>query len=109
MSILDPDILIEKAQQLVRSDDLLGHAWEPAFRVLVESIEREAGHHPSRIEKVVPEMLGLLATRGRVAAMASLSPRALPVASTTRPQDASGGGVERSFTPRSASHSRESR
>ena len=69
MPFLDPDILIEKAQQLVRSDDLLGEEWQPAFRMLVESIEREAGHHPSRTEKVVPEMLSLLATRGRVAAL----------------------------------------
>lgn len=74
MSVLDPDLLIEKAQQLVRSEDLLGDAWQPAFRVLVDAIEREAGLRPARVDRVVAELLGLLATRGRIAARLRATP-----------------------------------
>ncbi|MCA9716161.1 MAG: sulfotransferase [Myxococcales bacterium] len=74
MTALDPDILIETAQQLVRSDDLMGREWEPAFRVLVESLAREAGLRPARVETAVAELLGLLTTRGRVAALLRARP-----------------------------------
>ena len=76
MSVLDPDILIEKAHQLVRSDDLLGDTWQPSFRVLVDALEREARLHAVRIERVVAELLGLLATRGRIAALIRARPDA---------------------------------
>ncbi len=74
MSLLDPDILIEKAHQLVRSSDLLGTEWQPAFRVLLQAIETEAGLSPARSERVVGEMLNLLSTRGRVAALLNHRP-----------------------------------
>ena len=58
MTALDPDILIETAQQLVRSDDLLGREWEPAFRVLVESLAREAGlRDPAGVAKTLALLL----------------------------------------------------
>ncbi|HEY0994170.1 MAG TPA: sulfotransferase [Kofleriaceae bacterium] len=76
MSILDPDLLIEKAQQLVRSDDLLGRAWEPAFRVLVEAVASEARLRQVRTERFVAELLGLLATRARIAALVRARPAA---------------------------------
>ena len=56
MSVLDPDILIEKARQLRRSDDLLGETWQPAFRALIDAIDREAGLHATRVDRIVTEI-----------------------------------------------------
>jgi Sulfotransferase family len=76
MSVLDPDLLIEKAHQLVRSDDLLGRAWEPAFRALVAAVAGEARLRPDRSDRFVAELLGLLATRARIAALVRARPEA---------------------------------
>src|SRR6185436_19005384 len=57
MSILDPDLVIEKAHQLVRSDDLLGRAWDAPFRALVDAVATEARLRPLRIDRFVAELL----------------------------------------------------
>jgi hypothetical protein len=67
MSILDPDLILEKARQLARSDDFLGDAWEPAFRTLLTAVDAEARLHPSRAERLAGEMVHCLLTRSRVA------------------------------------------
>jgi hypothetical protein len=67
MSLLDPDLILEKARQLARSDDFLGDAWEPAFRALLAAVDAEARIHPSRAERFAGEMVQCLVTRTRIA------------------------------------------
>jgi hypothetical protein len=69
MTMLDPDVLIEKAQQFVRADDLLGDAWQVGFRLLLRAIEAEARPRPKRVEQAAREMIGLLVTRARLASL----------------------------------------
>lgn len=74
MSMLDPDLILEKARQYARSDDFLGEAWQPAFRALLASVEAEAGASTKRIERTIGEMLSLLVTRSRMAALLRARP-----------------------------------
>lgn len=69
MTMLDPDVLIEKAQQFVRTDDLLGDGWQVGFRRLLSAIETEANPRPRRVEQAAREMIGLLVTRARLATL----------------------------------------
>ena len=74
MSLIDPDILIEKARQFARTDDFLGEHWQPALRTLVAAIDAEAGLHSSRQERLAIELLSLLVTRSRIAAQLRARP-----------------------------------
>ena len=67
MSLIDPDVLIEKARQFARSDDFLGDDWQTPFRELTAAVDREAGLRPSRQERFAGELLSLLVTRCRIA------------------------------------------
>lgn len=72
--MLDPDVLIEKARQFVRADDLLGETWQPAFRALLAAVDGEARLRPTRVEQFAREMVGLLVTRARLAALVRARP-----------------------------------
>jgi hypothetical protein len=74
VSLIDPDLLVEKARQFARSDDFLGEAWQTPMRVLLSSIEAESALHPSRTERLMAEMLALLVTRSRMAALLQRRP-----------------------------------
>lgn len=74
MTMLDPDVLIDKARQFVRSDDLLGDAWQPAFRELLAAIEAEGQPRPRRSEQLAREMIGLLVARARLGALVRARP-----------------------------------
>jgi hypothetical protein len=74
MSMIDPDVLLEKARQFGRSDDFLGEHWQPAFRTLTTAIDAEAGLGPARRERLAGELLGLLVTRSRIAALLRARP-----------------------------------
>ncbi len=67
MSLIDPDVLIEKARQFSRSDDFLGNGWQPAFRELTTAVDREANLRLASQERFAGELLRLLVSRCRMA------------------------------------------
>jgi hypothetical protein len=69
VSLIDPDLLVEKARQFARSDDFLGEGWQTPLRTLLASIEAQAQLHPSRTERLAGEMLALLVSRARMATL----------------------------------------
>src|SRR5260221_7756810 len=68
MSLLDPDLIIERARLFARSDDFFGERWVPAFRALLEAVDAEARLRPGRRERFASELVQLLVTRSRTAA-----------------------------------------
>jgi hypothetical protein len=66
MSLLDPDLILEKAQKLARTNHFLGDAWEPAFRALLGAVDAEARLHALRADRLAGEMVHGLVTRARM-------------------------------------------
>ena len=64
----EPRSLIEAARAAAGGDDLWGDRYREGFEILCDAIVREAGLQPLRAGWVTRMTIGMLATRGRIAA-----------------------------------------